>query len=138
MRSHRSQPAPPIQEQAHAPATIAPPTPPVATPKAVDTKGEVVERVMPDLLPSAQRSIQGKIEVRVRVTVTSDGGVSKATLNSRGKSRYFANKALEAARNWKFKPPQVDGQPVASEWTLQFQFKRSGTQVTPMEVSPKL
>ena len=139
MRSHRPQPSPPTQAQAPAPETIAPPpTPPAAAPKAQDTKGEVVERVMPDLLPSAQRSIQGKVEVRVRVTVTPAGGVSNAKFDSPGKSKYFANKALEAARNWKFKPPQVNGEAVASQWTLRFQFKRSGTQVIPLEVSPRL
>jgi TonB family protein len=152
MRSHRSQPEPetqaqsspatvvppPTQAQAPAPATIAPPpTPPAAAPKAEDARGEVVERVMPDLLPSAQRSIQGKVEVRVRVAVTAAGAVSNATFDSPGKSRYFANKALDAARSWKFKPAQVDGQPVASEWTLQFRFRRGGTEVTPLEVSPR-
>jgi TonB family protein len=91
---------------------------------------------MPDILPSARRTIHGKVEVRVRVTVDAGGAVANAAFDSRRDSKYFANKAIEAARNWKFKPPRVDGQAVASVWTLRFQFKRNGTEVTPLEVSP--
>jgi hypothetical protein len=36
---------------------------------------------------------------------------------------------MKAAKDWKFKSPQVGGREVASNWTLHFDFKRSGTNV---------
>jgi outer membrane biosynthesis protein TonB len=57
--------------------------------------------------------------------------VAKATFESQGPSKYFARKAMEAAQQWKFKPVQTNGQPVSKEWILQFQFKKSGTNVIP-------
>ena len=98
--------------------------------------GEVAERVMPDVLPRAIRTIRGKIDVRVRVNVDPTGAVSTARFDSRGPSRYFADKALQAAQKWRFKPAQVDGQDVVSVWTLRFEFRRSGTDVTPLELTP--
>jgi TonB family protein len=99
-------------------------------------KGEVAERVLPDVLPSAKESIRGQVNVTVRVTVDSGGNISNATLDSPGPSRYFAKQALEAAQHWKFKPAQMSGHGVSSAWTLQFQFTQTGTDITPVEVSP--
>jgi protein TonB len=64
--------------------------------------------------------------------VDSSGNVTNATFESPGPSKYFARKAMEAAQQWKFKPAQNNGQPVPREWTLRFQFKRSGTNVIPL------
>jgi protein TonB len=94
----------------------------------------VLERVEPDVSPSARHTIQGKIKVAVRVAVDPSGKVSDATLTSAGPSRYFANKALQAAQRWKFKPAEVGGQPAASLWLLRFQFGQSGTEVFPTPV----
>jgi TonB family protein len=99
-------------------------------------KGEVAERVQPDLLPKAVSSIHGKFEVKVRLSVDAAGAVSNAEIESQGPSRYFANVALEAARHWKFKPAQVNGQAAVSTWVLEFRFKRDGTEITPVEVAP--
>jgi serine/threonine-protein kinase Stk1 len=98
--------------------------------------GAVVEQVLPDLLPKAVASIQGQFNVKVRIAVDDTGAVSNATLDSPGPSKYFANAALDAAKRWRFKAPQVKGQAVASEWLLQFRFKRDGTEVTPVKVAP--
>jgi TonB family protein len=91
---------------------------------------------MPDLLPGAVASIHGQVNVKVRVAVDATGAVSNASLDSPGPSKYFANAALEAARRWRFKAAQARGQAVASVWMLQFQFKQSGTDVMPVEVTP--
>jgi len=102
------------------------------TPKGVAVHGTVAERVLPDVPQDARQKIRGKVRVTVRVSVTSAGGVSAATTsNSRGRNRYLAGLALQAARGWKFNPPQIDGQNVASEWILRFQFRRSETLVVP-------
>ena len=36
---------------------------------------------------------------------------------------------MEAAQQWKFAPPQVNGQAAPSAWILHFGFKRSGTEI---------
>lgn len=99
-------------------------------------KGAVAERVMPDLLPSAQQSISGQVNVGVKVEVGADGNVLNAVFESSGPSKYFARQAMQAAQHWKFKPAQVDGKAVPSTWLLHFHFTQSGTEVTPAEVSP--
>jgi TonB family protein len=74
--------------------------------------------------------------VKIRVTVDAGGHVSNATFDSPGPSKYFAKVALQAAQQWRFKPAQVDGQPVSSIWILQFQFTQAATEVNPIEAAP--
>jgi TonB family protein len=81
-------------------------------------------------------TIQGKVEVRIRVTVDPSGDVSNAAFDSPGVSKYFAKLALQAARNWRFKSAQIDNQAVSSVWILRFRFRKTGTDVTPVEASP--
>jgi TonB family protein len=109
------------------------PSPQKPTETRETTRGAVLQQVLPEVSRSAQNTIQGRVKVIVRVTVDTSGNVSQATLTSAGPSRYFANKAVAAARQWKFEPPQENGQPKASEWLLRFQFGRSSTQVFPTE-----
>jgi TonB family protein len=99
-------------------------------------RGEVVQQVLPNVLPSAKVSIQGRINVSVKVNVDRSGNVEDAELASPGPSRYFARAALQAAQNWKFKPPTVGGQGVLSTWLLHFQFKRDETTVVPTQEMP--
>ncbi|MGD0793031.1 MAG: TonB family protein [Terriglobales bacterium] len=90
----------------------------------------VVRRVMPQVSPSARRTIQGKIKVRVKVEVDAGGNVAKAELESAGPSKYFSRVALEAARGWKFSPAQTGEQSGEREWKLQFAFSRARTEVS--------
>lgn len=99
-------------------------------------KGAVLQRVMPRVAPSARETIEGKIRVRVRVKADPLGNVTEAWLESRGPSQYFARLALEAAREWKFTPPQAQGRAIPSEWRLQFGFRRTDTEVLPSQISP--
>ncbi len=140
-RPHQSQPSQPAQAQL--PAPVAVPAAPSATPasqarpsSAASSKGEVAQPVMPDVSPSAMRTIHGKFSVKLRVAVDATGAVSNAKFDSRGPSQYFADRALEAVRHWKFEPAQANGHPVESVWTLRFEFRRSGTDITPVEVTP--
>jgi TonB family protein len=140
LRSHQTGPSLPIGKQQSAPVIAGlPPESPIQetrTPKGVTVKGAVAERARPDVPRSASQTIQGKIKVRIRVTVDPSGDVTTATFESPGPSKYFANLALQAARHWKFKPPEVDGQAVSSVWVLRFQFGQTATEVTPAEASP--
>lgn len=113
-----------------------PPSPPVSNVQKDVVAGAVVERVLPDVPRSARNTIHGKIKVSVKVTVDASGKVSTVTLEHAGPSKYFAGLALSAARRWKFKAPQMNGQPVSSKWMLHFRFGRAGTEVSPVETSP--
>jgi serine/threonine-protein kinase len=144
LRSRQTQSSSPAEVQQSEPATAAPPpqspTPPKRSPKhaaANDAvvKDAVVKQVMPDVLPRATATIRGQVNVTIRVTVDADGNVSNADYDSPGPSKYFAKAALEAARRWKFKPVQVSGSDVSRVWVLRFQFRQTGTEVTPVEVS---
>ncbi len=99
-------------------------------------KGVVAQQVEPDVLPSALRTISGTVKVSVRVGVDASGKVTDSGFESAGPSKYFANKALDAAQHWKFTPAQVGGQAVASAWILHFDFKQSGASVDPVETNP--
>ena len=118
--------APPLQS----------PVPETQTSKSAEVKGAVAGRVLPDVLRSASKTIQGKVEVRIRVTVDPSGNVSNAAFDSPGPSKYFAKLALQAAQHWRFTPAQVDGQAVSSVWILQFQFTQTAILVAPVQASP--
>lgn len=137
-RSHAPQPAVPA---AQSPVPQAPPpAPPRAAPTPPQTsgsiKGDIAEQVMPDVSASANRTIRGKVDVSVRVDVDASGAVANARFEARGPSRYFSARALDAARKWKFKPPQRNGKAVSSAWLLRFHFRRSGPEASASEVSP--
>ena len=99
-------------------------------------QGAVAQQIMPDVSRSALHTVHGKLKVRVKVSVDSSGKVLMANFESRGPSQYFAERSLQAARQWTFQPPQVDGRSVPSEWILKFQFERGSVNVSPAQTSP--
>jgi eukaryotic-like serine/threonine-protein kinase len=100
------------------------------------TAGQVAEQVLPDVPLSARDTIHGTVRVRVRISVDSSGSVTEAELDSSGPSKYFAHLALEAAQQWKFEPPKMQGRNVLSDWLLHFQFTEKGTKVIPVQSDP--
>jgi TonB family protein len=98
--------------------------------------GEVAHQVMPEVLQAARNTIQGRLKVTVKVNVDRSGNVEDAELESRGPSKYFARAALEASRDWQFKPAKVGGRGVLSTWLLRFEFTRGGTTVAPTQIMP--
>ena len=118
-------PAPPPQATAQTQASETP------APAGATVNGAVAQQVLPNVLPSAMKTITGTLKVSVRLAVAADGSVTNATLESAGPSKYFAGKALEASRHWKFKPAQAGGATAPSSWILNFQFKRTGITVVP-------
>jgi TonB family protein len=116
------------------------PAGPAAHPPAASSgssKGAIRKEVQPNVSASAQQTVQGHLKVAVRVSVSPSGDVVGERFESPGPSRYFSRVSMEAARQWKFKPPQVAGQNVPSEWILHFEFTNAGTRVTTSQVSPK-
>jgi TonB family protein len=142
-------PAPPAQTQAAptpaptaqavpAPATTPVPLPPPPEPESKPapappraSHGDVVEQIMPDVLPKARNSIHGKVTVNIRVDVDPSGNVSGTTLESPEASRYFGGAADKAARRWKFAPADVP-----RVWILRFEFTRAGTKVATVKATP--
>ena len=121
----------PIEKEAEAPA--------VARGKASKrglTPGQVAQQVLPEVPQSARETIRGTVRVGVRSSVDSAGNVTEAELDSPGPSKYFAHLALDAAQQWRFEPPKVEGRNVLSDWLLHFQFTGQGTKVTPVQSDP--
>jgi TonB family protein len=109
------------------------PPAPSAAPSAATTgasgAGKVLQQVEPVVSKSARNTISGTIKIRVKVAVDPAGNVVRAVFVSAGPSKYFSRQAMQAAQQWKFAPPQVNGQAAPSAWILQFGFKRSGTEI---------
>jgi TonB family protein len=85
---------------------------------------------------SARNTISGTIRIRVKVAVDAAGNVEQATFLTEGPSKYFARQAMQAAQQWKFAPPQVNGQAAASAWVLRFGFRKSGTEIDSEPAKP--
>ncbi len=126
---------PPVAGEDKASAAV-PTLPPAHKTLSANTRGTVLEQVMPSVSRQSRDTITGKVRVSVKVAVDPSGKVARASLASTGPSRYFAKLALDASHRWKFAPPQVNGQSVASEWILRFQFGRQTTEVHPAQTSP--
>lgn len=91
---------------------------------------------MPDVPGKALSTIQGTVRVTIKANVNASGRVSEAVLDNPGPSRYFADKALAAARQWEFSSPVVDGRNMPSEWLIRFEFTREGVNAYPSQVQP--
>ncbi|MGA8870630.1 MAG: TonB family protein [Candidatus Acidiferrales bacterium] len=129
-----------LAEAAPLPAA-APPAPvkPAALPSpraAVLARGEVLSRVLPDVLRSASATISGTVRVRVRVNVDPSGNVTGAQFDWPGPSRYFARLSMAAARQWKFRPPGVNAKSAASEWIIRFDYTNSAISATAVVLHP--
>ena len=106
------------------------PAPVNDSPSTGTANGEVAQQFLPTIPASASRTIQGKVDVVVRAAVDGAGNVTAATLATPGPSKYFANQALESAKNWKFKPEAV-----GSVWLLHFEFRQSGPEATATQLT---
>ena len=128
------QPAPTEAPAAQAPAPFSAKQAPE---KKIPAPGSgVAHQVIPEVSRNALNTITGHLKVGVKVEVDAAGNVTDARLISPGPSKYFAAKALAAAHDWKFTPPQAGGRAVASEWLLRFQFSRASIQVFPTRSKP--
>jgi len=110
--------------------------PEVNIPSGGLVRGAVENQVLPEVPQSARDTIRGTVRVTVRVTVDPSGNVTRATLDSAGPSKYFADLALQAARRWKFRPRTLAGRNVPSEWILRFRFEPAATKVLSVEATP--
>ena len=127
--------APSSSTDSTAAATV-PPTVAAAAAAGHVVHGEVLNQVLPDVSDKARSTIWGTVRVAVKVHVDPVGNVAGAELDSPGPSRFFADKALQAAKNWDFAPAKLDGHNVASDWVIKFHFTPSAIKVYPTEERP--
>ncbi|HLK47350.1 MAG TPA: TonB family protein [Bryobacteraceae bacterium] len=109
--------------------------PPHALPPPPLTRS-VAAQVLPDVSQDSRATIRGTLQVRIQVRVDASGSVVDAKLDEPGPSRYFANRALDAARRWKFDALAPGRPPDPENWILRFDYTRSGTQASAEHVAP--
>lgn len=106
-----------------------------AQPSSATADSQILAQVEPDVSQRALATIQGKVRVVLKMSVDASGSVTGASVESAA-SQYFAERAIAAARQWKFVPASANGQNVPSEWAIRFDFRRSETKVSPQRVAP--
>uniref|UniRef100_A0A7C4TDZ2 TonB family protein n=1 Tax=candidate division WOR-3 bacterium TaxID=2052148 RepID=A0A7C4TDZ2_UNCW3 len=99
----------------------APPTPPPPKP-AVITKPIPIKQVTPKY-PESAKAIGATGRIVVRVVVGTDGKVKAATIISSFGNPACEEAALNAARQWEFKPATRDGEPFEQNISIPFDFK---------------
>ena len=83
----------------------------------------LVKRVDPEYPKDVKRKrIQGLVSLRI--LISREGDVSQVTLVSG--HPVLASLAMDAVKQWKYKPYLLDGQPVEVETTLQINFTLAG------------
>jgi TonB family protein len=97
--------------------------------------GAVLYQVVPDISQRARDTVQGTVRVGVKVHVDDAGKVTSADLDNFS-SKFFGDQAVQVARRWTFRPPQVDGRNAPSEWLLRFEFTQKATKVFPTQTNP--
>jgi hypothetical protein len=112
-------------------SVVPPPKADVARAITADNHEGVVNQVLPDVPRKALHTISGRFHVNVKVQVDRAGNVVDSEFVSRGPSKYFADLTMQAAREWKFTPADVNSR----AWNLQFEFKRSGINAVPTQLS---
>jgi TonB family protein len=111
------------------------PTLPAEVPKAAGNEpasNAVAQQVLPDVPQKALDTIRGTVRVGIKVSVDPSGEVTDATIDSPGPSNYFANVALQAARQWKFAPTHD----ISSDWIVRFEFSPDGTKAFATQSTP--
>jgi TonB family protein len=131
-----SQPVTPPPAPATSSNTASSPVPPPKNDNASPASGEALDQVAPQVSAKALATIHGTVRVAVKVHVDASGNVAEAALDAPGPSKYFADLALKAARQWVFTPPEAEGRSVASDWRILFNFTPSGVQKTAQQISP--
>ena len=112
------------------------PAPRTKTAGEVVGRGEVLNEVLPKPAQKALSTIHGTLHVVVRVQVDATGNVVNSALDSQGPSRYFADLAEKAARQWQFSGAEADGHGIPSTWLIRFEFTPGGVHATAQQSAP--
>src|SRR5262249_12529796 len=105
-------PPPPLPAPAPAPAVMAPPPAPVVTRIfSGDEQGVVPPMTISQALPSFRGVSPIQRIGRIEVVIDESGAVESAVMNQSVTPAYD-KLALAAARNWRYQPATMNGQPV--------------------------
>jgi TonB family protein len=85
-------------------------------------KDFIAPRAIRQVRPTVPGLVADNDPVRVKVLVDEQGKVADAELVTRKSDPKLAALAIEAAREWQFKPATVNEKPVETELILQFRF----------------
>jgi hypothetical protein len=78
---------------------------------------EIAVQVMPKVTQHSLDAIHGRFAVVMRARANAQGDVTSAEFETRGPSKFFAEKSLAAVKQWHFAP--ADG---SQEWTVRFDY----------------
>ena len=124
-------PAPaPVEANPAPPAEAPRPRQPAAASGLADIVSAGIQPVLPKVPDKARLTIHGRVRISVHVEADSSGAVTSATLQS-GTSKYFADLALKAARQWKFAPGAA-----GLAWNLRFVFSRDADHPVSVQANP--
>lgn len=101
---------------------------PTEAPKRINVspgvlQGNALKKVNPAYSPVA-KAAKASGPVQVQITIAEDGRVADASAISG--HPLLRDAALDAARQWEFKPVELSGQPVKAQGTLTFNFTLAG------------
>ena len=88
------------------------------------TEPQPIRQVQPAIPPNALKMLSKEIVVAVQLHIDESGNVVGATYKNPGGTfgKYFAERAVAAARLWKFEPARIGTQKVPSDKVLEFRF----------------
>ena len=86
-----------------------------------DVPPQVIRRIQPDYPIEALRA-HDEGEVQLKITIDGSGHVSDVHVSRSSRSRALDRAAMDAARNWQFRPAVHDGQRVSSTVTESVEF----------------
>ncbi len=92
-------------------------------------KPELLKRVNPEY-PKVLLLAGVEGEVYVRATINEQGKVENAVV-TRATDNRFNDAALDALRQWMFKPAMLDGKPIKTEVTIPFKFALGDASLPP-------
>jgi serine/threonine protein kinase/outer membrane biosynthesis protein TonB len=126
---------------APAPSVTAPAasTPAASTPAGNandNAKGGIMHQALPKIPKEIRENMGGAVLVWVHVSVDPAGHVTQTSFDSAGPNPDIAQLTQQAAQQWRFSAPQVNGEKVAAEWTLRFTIARDSMRVVPVQVTP--
>jgi Protein kinase domain len=91
---------------------------------------DAITQVLPKIPQAALDTINGRMRINVRVRVDGAGNVRGAVLEPPPASKYFTDRVLEAAIDWRFPMGNI-----SQDWLLHFELSRDQTRVYPAKVS---
>ncbi len=107
-------------------AVAAPASKPIAPALAAAIPPKAIRKVAPEVPASIKSRIKASVPIDVKVQVDAKGRVTSAgpVKKHTGVEGFLAQKAVAAAKQWKFTPAKRDGKAVAGSQTIHFVFDR--------------